>query len=129
MTRYLSILFLSIYLFSVVQVNELFKIPNMLEHYEEHQQDKTTISLWQFICMHYMKGEVYDDDYGKDMKLPFKSHSSTCLCSFIFCPVIQNYYSFSSKFFFKEFKKQKFTYTFSFTSSYLSAIWQPPQLV
>jgi hypothetical protein len=128
MARYLSILFLSIYLFTVVQVNELFKIPNMFEHYQEHQQGTESISLWQFICMHYMKGEVYDDDYDKDMKLPFKSHSSNCLCSFIFCPVIQNY-SFSSKFFFKELKRQKFTYTFSFTSSYLSSIWQPPQFV
>jgi hypothetical protein len=65
MARYLSILFLSIYLFTVVQVNELFKIPNMFEHYQEHQQGTESISLWQFICMHYMKGEVYDDDYGK----------------------------------------------------------------
>jgi hypothetical protein len=126
MVKCISIMFLSIYLFSVVQVNELLKIPNMFEHYQEHQENEPTISLLQFICIHYMYGEVYDDDFEKDMKLPFKSHSSNCLCTFIFCLVNQNF-SFTTKFFFKEFKKQKFIYTFSFISSYLSAIWQPPQ--
>lgn len=128
MTKYCSILFLSVYLFSVVQVNELFKIPNMLHHFHQHQQSEPTISLLEFICIHYMHGEVYDNDFSKDMKLPFKSHSSNCLCSFVFCPVIQNY-NIPTKFFFKEFKTQRFSYTFRFTSSYLSAIWQPPQFI
>lgn len=127
MTKLISILFLSIYLFSVVQVNELFKIPIVFEHYEEHQQVEPKISVWKFICIHYMYGDVYDNDYRMDMKLPFKSDSANSLYSFVFCFLNQNY-TLSSKFILIEYKKQNFKYAFSFISSYLSFIWQPPQI-
>lgn len=127
MAKCISILLLSIYLFTVVQVNELFKVPIMLEHYKEHQQHDPSISMWKFICIHYMYGDVYDDDYSKDMKLPFKSHSTNCPCSFVFCSLNQTY-TFISKFILIDYKKQNFKYAFSFISSYLSSIWQPPQI-
>lgn len=111
----------------MVQVNELFKIPNLIEHYKEHQETEPNIGLLEFICIHYMHGEVNDDDSSKDMKLPFKSHTSDCQCNIVFYPAVENY-NFIADFFHKEYKPQSFKYTISFSSNYLSTIWQPPQL-
>jgi hypothetical protein len=111
----------------MVQVNELFKIPNLIEHYNEHQEKEPNVGLLQFICMHYMHGEVNDDDSSKDMKLPFKSHTTDCQCNIVFYPAVENY-NFIADFFHKEYKPQSFKYTISFSSNYLSSIWQPPQL-
>ena len=126
MAKYFSILFLSIYLFTVLQVNELFKIPNMVGHYNEHQESEPNIGFWEFICIHYMHGEQHDDDFSKDMKLPFKSHGTDCQCNIVFYPSVQNY-NFTATFFPKEYKPQSFTYSYSSYSNYLSTIWQPPQ--
>jgi len=126
MVKAISILFLSVYLFTVVQVNELFKIPVMVEHFGEHQQNATRIGILEFIAIHYMNGEVYDDDFSRDMKLPFKSPITNGELSIVFCSVIPDY-NFATSFFQIEFKPQKLTHVFSFSSKYRSTIWQPPQ--
>jgi hypothetical protein len=127
--KYISILFISIYLFSAFQMNEYLKIPILVQHFNEHKQENPKLSLWNFICDHYAHGEVHDADYDKDMKLPFKSHShSGCSCSIVsFCPQIQTY-NFEYKSFLKEYKKPNFGYTFSFISNFHSSIWQPPKI-
>lgn len=79
---------------------------------------------------HYSHGEVFDADYQKDIKLPFKSHNhSCCSCSVItFLAPIQNF-NFGYKFFYKKYKKPNFGYTFSFISNFHSSIWQPPKFI
>ena len=129
MKKYLSILFVSIYLFSAFQINEYLKIPILVEHFNEHQQENPKLSLWNFITDHYSHGEVFDADYEKDMKLPFKSHNhSGCFCSIVtFFAPIQSF-NFENKTFFNEYKKPNFGYTFSFISNFHSSIWQPPKI-
>lgn len=129
MKKYCSILFASIYLFSVSQVNELLKMPILVTHFMEHQQENSNLTLWDFLCEHYAHGEVFDADYDKDMKLPFKSNHSGCSCSSIITflepiPI----FAFESKTFSKSYKKPSFGCTFSFISNYQSSIWQPPKI-
>jgi hypothetical protein len=126
--KQLSIVFLSIYLFSAFQISEYLKIPILVQHYNEHKQETPNLTLWNFICDHYAHGEVQDDDYDKDMKLPFKSHHSFCSCSAVtFLAPIQTF-NFENKIFLNEFKKPNFGYTFSFISNFHSSIWQPPKI-
>jgi hypothetical protein len=126
--KYASILFLSIYLFSVFQISEFIKLPLLVEHFVEHQREDPKLQLWDFLCMHYAHGEVKDADYDKDMRLPFKSHHSGCSCSVItFLAPIQTF-NFEYKTFLKERKKPSFGYTFSFISNFHSSIWQPPKI-
>jgi hypothetical protein len=128
MRKCISILFLSIYLFTVFQINEFMKLPILVEHFIEHQQENPKLQLWDFLCMHYAHGEVKDADYDKDMKLPFKSHHSGCSCSVVtFLAPIQSF-NFEYNAFFKARKKRSFSYTSSFISNFHSFIWQPPKI-
>lgn len=115
-------------MFSTTQLSELLKTPILVEHYYEHQQENPKLSLWVFILDHYTHAVVFDKDYEKDMKLPFKSNHSDCSCSSIvtFLSSIQTF-DFEYKSFVKEYKKPTFGYTFSFISNFHSAIWQPPK--
>ena len=109
-------------------MNEFLKLPLLVEHFNEHKQETPKLSLWNFIMDHYSHGEVFDADYDKDMKLPFKSHSSSSNCSIItFLTPIQNF-NFDYKLFSKTYKKPNFNYTFSFISNFHSSIWQPPKI-
>ena len=128
MKKIFSILFLYIYLFYAFQMNEYLKIPILVEHFTEHQQENPKLSLWNFILDHYSHGEVFDADYEKDMKLPFKSNHSCCCSSIItFLAPIQSF-DFENKTFQNEYKKPSFGYTFSFISNFHSSIWQPPKI-
>lgn len=100
----------------------------MAEHFAEHQHENPKISFWDFLCIHYAHGEVNDDDFDKDMKLPFKSHSScSCMSITFFQPVLS--YDLCYKVFFKAYNTINYGYTFSFSTSFYSSIWQPPKMI
>ncbi len=46
-------------------------------HFYEHQKEDTSISFLAFLDMHYMHGSPNDNDYDRDMQLPFKT---SCIC-------------------------------------------------
>lgn len=123
------IIFFSItYLFTTAQLSELLKLPIMAEHFAEHKRENPKITLWEFMCIHYAHGEVNDDDYDKDMRLPFKSHSFCSCTSITFCQPVVNY-NLSRKDVFKSINiKTNFGYNFSFSSNFFSSIWQPPKI-
>jgi hypothetical protein len=123
----IAILFSLTYLFATTQLGELFKLPLMAEHFAEHQNENPKISFWNFICIHYMHGEVNDDDFDKDMKLPFKSHNSCSCSSITFLQAVPNYDLFYN-IFFTTTTKTNFGYSFSFIPNYFSSIWQPPKI-
>ena len=126
MKRIFALTFLSLYLISTTELHQLLKFPVLVEHFYEHQQKEKNITLWKFLCIHYINETVKDADYDKDSKLPFKtldncnsSNHITLLPEQKFCfntvilisldKVIIKYYS-------------RFT---NFT--FLKSIWQPPK--
>ncbi len=129
MKKNISILFLSLYIFTTFQISEYAKLPILVEHFYEHKQENPKLSLLQFLSIHYSHGEVFDNDYDKDMKLPFKSHNTNCSCTtIVLCTPIYNY-SFSQNTFLTDFpKKTYFGYNFSFIPKFQSKIWQPPKI-
>lgn len=51
----------------------MLKLPVVYQHYKEHQQADKNISIAQFLAMHYLHGSPRDNDYERDMQLPFKT--------------------------------------------------------
>ena len=73
--KWISILFLSVYLLTATEFNELFKLPLLVEHFMQHNEGNKHVDFWEFLCIHYSNNNIKDADYDEDMKLPFKSQS------------------------------------------------------
>ena len=78
MKKWVSILLLSLYLLSTTELNQLLKLPVLIEHYVEHKYLKPEIPLVSVFKMHY-DHPVKDADYKTDRKLPFIIHSTLSL--------------------------------------------------
>ncbi len=72
MRRFAAILFFTAYLTSTTEASQLLKLPVILQHFHEHQQRNPGISFFKFLDMHYLHGSPHDEDYERDMQLPFK---------------------------------------------------------
>jgi hypothetical protein len=102
------------------------KLPFLVEHFVEYQKGNSESSLWGFLCMHYVSGDMNDNDNDKDMKLPFKSHED---CSNL------NLEPFTANVFSSEIIKPIINETQTFpprnesflNSTFQSNIWQPPK--
>ncbi len=124
--RFLSISLLSIFLVSATELYQLVKLPLMVEHFKEHRQEDKDITLWAFLCMHYDYAAKPDEDYAKDMTLPFKANDSMINATiadfvpttFYISPAKKTY---ASSVQFVTFDEQHIS------SSFLSNIWQPPK--
>lgn len=126
MKKAIPIFFLAIYLLSTTQLIELLKLPILFEHYREHSQINKNLSIIAFLDIHYAQPTIIDDDYDKDMQLPFKSLDCfSNVLTFYFnqvqllglSPKVQ-YTSSTSSF---------NSYQFFYSSAFLSSIWQPPK--
>lgn len=124
--KLIAILFLSIYVVSATELHELFKLPNLVEHFIEHQSEDKSTTLINFLVMHYTSADDGDEDNSKDMQLPFKSNheggniSNTGSNSFNNIQLAIKSIPIESKTY--------NTYSSEFiSSSYLSSIWQPPK--
>ncbi len=124
MKKLIPILFLSVYLVSATELHEFFKLPQLVKHYIAHKSEDKTITLIDFMVMHYSNSD--DGNKSKDTQLPFKSHNKfESITNIGFCsfhniqisiksePIEANSYNIDS-----------IAYL---SSAYLSSIWQPPK--
>jgi hypothetical protein len=124
--KLIPILFLFIFLVSVTELHEFFKLPQLVEHFIEHKSEDNKITLIDFLVMHYSDSNHANSDKSKDMQLPFKSHNKcesitnigfnsfhTIQISLKSEPIEINFYNIDS-----------IAYL---SSAYLSSIWQPPK--
>ena len=72
MPRFIAILFLSLQLLTHTELCQLFKLPVLVSHYQEHKALNKEITLFAFLTMHYFNGGPHDNT---DMELPFKTTS------------------------------------------------------
>jgi len=123
--RILSILCLVLFVVTATEFNQLFKFNTFIEHYKEHKAQDESLSLLKFLDIHYGHGNVLDEDFEKDMKLPFKTTTSDFSSSQI---ISQVSIQFSPTFLVEFHEQSVFALWNTFlTPSYLSAIWQPPR--
>ena len=79
--KILPIFLLSIYLVSVTELHEFFKLPQLVEHFMEHKSEDSKTSLLNFLMTHYANADDGDGDKSEDMQLPFKTHETECCIS------------------------------------------------
>lgn len=127
LARHITIvLLIGLYALAYTPVVEFFKVPVLLAHYHEHQQENADISLLDFLFLHYFSGHERSMDIDKHQQLPFKTGECTTACLSVpavpftdrIIPETPAIVSVSN--FFGE-------HTDDFSSSYLSYIWQPPR--
>ena len=104
-------------------IGQLLKVPNLIEHYNEHKKELTTnsISFIDYIVSHYSKNADNNHDHED---LPFKTldNSSSTLFAFsIITYQIQVVMPLIST-------QKKFFYNKSFKSNLIASIWLPPKL-
>ncbi|MCA0347875.1 MAG: hypothetical protein R2805_12755 [Flavobacterium sp.] len=127
MHRYIAICFLFLYAFSATELHEYLKLPQLVMHFNEHQQEEKDMTLWAFLCQHYAHGNVFDGDRDKDMKLPFKSNDCSSAIVITTIPSILYFEILNNTSFFKKKTPNNF-YTNSFCSINYGSIWQPPKI-
>jgi hypothetical protein len=115
------------YLLSTTQLRELLKLPILVQHYIEHKQANKTLSFIEFLAMHYTHDSTKYADYDKDMKLPFKAMDNTNISIISFCSPIP-FFSYQSIVYCTNNNQEQFSdYSFTYSSAFLSSIWQPPK--
>lgn len=122
--RLSAILFLSIMLFSQTELHQILKLPVLVQHYFEHKAENKNITLAGFIVLHYFSGNPVDDDYARDMQLPFKTSDCIQAITSIVIPeqiVISNEPFLVST---RSFSKVKNDWN---PSNYIESIFRPPQ--
>ena len=124
--KFIAILFLSIYLISLTELNQLVKLPLLVEHFIEHKEKDGNLSLIAFLNMHYSQTDVQDNDHDKDMQLPFKSHDG-CINSITIAFIPNNFEGLSTKPTFTETRSFSVYHEEFLQSTFLSSIWQPPK--
>jgi hypothetical protein len=124
---WISILLLSLYLVSATEFYQLLKLPLLVEHYIEHKREKSDLSVWEFLRIHYASGIDYDKDYEKDMKLPFKTHNDCAdqLVAFSTPPTALLHPL--TRYYFPVIHGITVSEVDFLCAAYLSSIWQPPR--
>lgn len=113
-------------LFTQTELYQLLKLPVFVAHYLEHRQEDPTISLKSFFVIHYLSGNPVDDDYDRDMQLPFKSQLFSYVGPISIEPELQ-LFKVESPFIFIQSNSLPFYQKYP-PFFYSTDIWQPPRL-
>ncbi len=82
MQRFIIISLLCTFVVIQTPLHEVFKLPVLVSHFQEHKKQDESISLLKFLYMHYAHQHDIDDDNDKDMQLPFKDCSAPVFFTF-----------------------------------------------
>lgn len=124
--RAFSITLLFVYLISLTEVKQFVKLPALAEHFIEHKQKNTGLTLWEFLCMHYVMPDNADNDQEKDRELPFKSHDN-CTNFITLAFVHNNEITLPKKHILNCNRKFRVFSDNFINTAFLSSIWQPPK--
>jgi hypothetical protein len=70
MRQILLISIISIHFLGNTEISQLFKLPNLIDHYFEHHRQNPNIDFFKFLAMHYGGDDGTDADNEKDNQLP-----------------------------------------------------------
>lgn len=86
MRKWAVICLVFVYTFGTTDAYQLLKLPIMLQHFVEHRKEDPKISFTVFLRMHYADKMVVDDDFSRDMQLPFKTAEACCVATPVSMP-------------------------------------------
>ena len=79
----------AVFFLSTTSLSQLFKLPVLVAHYMEHQQIDRSISILDFLSMHYWGQDINDNDQDRDMQLPFKASEQNTNAQVVVIPSCQ----------------------------------------
>lgn len=125
MNKLIAYFLISVFMCANTSMGQLLKVPNLIEHYVEHKNELTTVSISfiDYIKLHYSKN--VDNNQHEHQDLPFKSLDNSLTVLFTFSVItyeIQLLKPLISH-------KKKFFYNKSFKSNLIASIWLPPKIV
>lgn len=104
------------------------KIANLIEHFQEHKMEDSSISIWSFIRLHYgsdfQKHQTAHDHSKLPLKNTYPSVNALILLSDINQPTLNILLESAIP------EKEQVTPSFNqhFISRNLTDIWQPPRI-
>jgi hypothetical protein len=111
-------------LVSYTELHQFLKIPLLIEHYKEHKKQDPSISILQFLKIHYQGKIVHDQDEKKDQQLPFQSPD--CAASVVVITDIPSAISFEAPLP-VILEQDKVVHSYNYAHQYLIDIFQPPR--
>lgn len=126
MQRRIATWLLFIFLFANSELHELVKVGAFVFHYQEHLAESPGLSLLEFIQIHYSSEVVYDEDYSRDMQLPFKTADCISLSAPCTLPQVMEPPCLAQAVI-PQSQKLLFHTQAVHSSQHLSDIWQPPK--
>ena len=76
MRKFLVIGFIAVHLIGNTEMSQLVKLPKLISHFLQHQQQNPEITFTEFIAMHYGGDDGTTADDNEDSKLPFHHGNS-----------------------------------------------------
>jgi len=124
MNKVIVLFLITVFLCANTSIGQLFKVPNLLEHYKEFKKEvnKNSNSFTQFIKDHYAINA--EDNQKEHQNLPFKTFDNTINVLFAFpifafqLELLRPLISVEKKFFYKNL----------FKSNLFTSIWLPPKI-
>ena len=120
---------ISAVLFTGTPLQQLLKLPVLVQHYFEHKQTNSALSFAGFLKLHYFEEEEDEDDtdYGRDSQLPFKSMALIVSPALLNVPAVTRY-ELTAKPEVNTYQSYSPVSKILIPSQYLSSIWQPPKM-
>lgn len=128
MKRFIATMLLSAILFAGTPLQQLLKLPVLVQHYFEHKQQDNSTSFAGFLIHHYLeegKDDV-DKDHARDCQLPFKSMALVVPTSLLTVTTV-SYAQHVASPEIRSIQKPMAENEQAVSAQYLSAIWQPPK--
>lgn len=125
MRRAIGFILLFSFISSISELHEVFKLPELLKHYQAHCSKAPDLTFLQFLSRHYAAEEEGKSGTEHE-KLPFKSQDEYCHMPAIKALPAEEEALISEvhTFFLNNLPADE-----QFISHELSSIWQPPKLI
>lgn len=125
----LHILLLGFYLLSCTELQELAKLPVLVQHYFEHKSLDSGITFSSYLVHHYNDVPHTDNDGARDNQLPFKTHD-ICAAGGL-SPALPPSFGVSLRKVYQVLPKQKNLIDNDHIpgSAFAGKIWQPPKTI
>ena len=127
MRRFLALFLTFIYINSATELHELVKLPVLLTHYMHHKEENKNLSFESFINLHYSDKKADNNEQDNHQQLPFKSHPEMAFAT-SFIALLPSFEKLEIKVPNTQPEKEIIiSQNESYSTAYLSNIWQPPK--
>jgi hypothetical protein len=89
MRKNLAILLISVHLLGNTEMGQLFKLPQLVNHFFQHERLNPHLNFFEFIVMHYAgdDGTKADDDFDKQLPCHNTDHNTL---SVVYSPMVKD---------------------------------------